>query len=91
MAKQVVYLALDFMKPDATQYKPVDIQMRPPKGEDLLVEFAVNEENVVADNSGGIVLTPEGLEEIASQMLAIAKQAYWQFEDWASDTLKKKR
>ena len=91
MAKQLVRLGLQFMKPDPTMYKNFDMQLAPILPDDLLVEFEIDDKNVISSANGRVVLTPDGLCDIADQMRKSIMTWHWSFEDHVKKSLRKRQ
>jgi len=81
--KKVVQLRMEMMKPDPVQYKPYDIMITSRAGEEIVVQFEVTASEVLKADQHGYTLTPDGLVEIADQMLKAIKLANINFKNWA--------
>lgn len=91
MAKQIVRLALKSMEPDPTQYKTFDFTLAPVLADDLLVEFEIDDKNVVTSHDGRIVLTADGLCDIADQMRKSIMDWHWSFGDHVKKVARKRQ
>ena len=91
MAKQIVRLALKSMEPDPTQYKTFDFTLAPVLPDDLMVEFEIDDKNVVTSHDGRVVLTTDGLCDIADQMRKSIMDWHWAFDEHVKKTLRKKQ
>ena len=90
MAKQIVRLALQSMEPDPTQYKTFDFTLAPVLADDLMVEFEIDDKNVIASGSTGrVILTADGLCDIADQMRKAIIEWHWSFDDHVKKEIRK--
>jgi hypothetical protein len=81
--KKIVQLRMEYLKPDPVQYKPYDIMITSRAGEEVVVQFEVTASEVLKSDKHGMVLTPEGLVEITTQLMKAIKLANIEFKNWA--------
>lgn len=91
MAKQIVQLALKSMSPDPTLYKTFDFTLAPILADDLLVEFEIDDKNVIDASGGRVRLTSDGLCEIADIMRKSIMDWHWSFEDHVKKVARKRQ
>ena len=91
MAKQIVQLALKSMEPDPTQYKTFDFTLAPVLADDLMVEFEIDDKNVISSKGGRVSLTPDGLCDIADQMRKSIMDWHWSFDDHVKKVVRKRQ
>ncbi len=91
MAKQIVRLALQSMEPDPTQYKTFDFTLTPILDDDVLVEFEIDDKNVIESSGGRVVMTADGLCDMADQMRKAIMDWHWSFDEHVKKTVRKKQ
>ncbi len=91
MAKQIVQLALKSMSPDPTQYKTFDFTLAPVLADDVMVEFEIDDKNVIEASGGRVRLTSDGLCEIADIMRKSIMAWHWEFDEHVKKEIRKKQ
>ena len=91
MAKQIVQLALKRMTPDPSQFKAFDMELAPVLADDLMVEFEIDDKNVISSKGGRVSLTPDGLCDIADQMRKAIMDWHWSFDDHVKKVVRKRQ
>ena len=91
MAKQIVQLALKSMRPDPTQFKSFELTLAPILADDLMVEFEIDDKNVISADGGRVSLTPDGLCDIADQMRKSIMDWHWTFDDHVKKAVRKRQ
>lgn len=81
--KKIVQLRMEMLKSDPVQYKPYDIMITSRAGEEVVVQFEVTASEVLKSDQHGVVLTPDGLVEIADQLMKSIKLSNIDFKNWA--------
>ena len=86
MSKAKIRLRMESLHPDPERYKPYDISYTPAK--DTFVELEIDPEEIVEEegdaHTGRIILTPDGMVEIATQLAKAIRLGWWDFEMWSS-------
>jgi len=66
-SKHVVRLELIQLNSEPSQYKPMNVNLRGPADYPVQVQFEVDAKHVVEDDGETIILTPEGMADVAAQ------------------------
>lgn len=91
MAKQIVRLALKKMAPDPSQFKAFDMTLGPILPDDLMVEFEIDDKNVIESKGGRVVMTADGLCDMADQLRKSIMDWHWSFDDHVKKVVRKRQ